>query len=258
MPYFENCGAKLYYEEQGEGTPLLFLHGASLDMRQWSHQISYFASKYWVITLDARGHGKSSLPPGEVDPDVFWRDVEALMNHLKIPRAVICGLSMGGHVAIQTVIHIPERVERIILIGAICTNRFNLYERICLPVNRFCLRLMPMSWLAWCMAPMYGKYNPEMKAYIKDVVGGMNHSAFNRVWKAVTSMESRSGLKDIRCPALILVGDHDNLTRRQQEYIHKSINASRLVVIENAYHGSNLDNPIQVEREIDVFLEDIC
>lgn len=212
MPYFENCGAKLYYEEQGEGTPLLFLHGASLDMRQWSHQISYFASKYWVITLDARGHGKSSLPPG----------------------------------------------EGIILIGAICTNRFNLYERICLPVNRFCLRLMPMSWLAWCMAPMYGKYNPQMKAYIKEVVGGMDHSAFNRVWKAVTSMESRSELKAIRCPALILVGNHDNLTRRQQEYIHKSINASRLVVIENAYHGSNLDNPVQVEREIDVFLEDIC
>lgn len=257
MPYVESYGARLYYEESGVGRPLIFLHGASLDLRQWEHQVAFFATKYRVITLDARGHGRSSLSPGEVDPDVFWRDVESLMNHLDIGKAVICGLSMGGHVAIQTAIHIPERVEGIILIGTICTNRFNLYERICLPVNRFCLRLMPMSWLAWCMAPMYGKYNPQMKAYIKEVVGGMDHSAFNRVWKAVTSMESRKGLKSIKCPTLILVGDHDNLTRRQQEYMYKSINASRLVVIENAYHGTNLDNPIQVEQEIDGFLEDI-
>lgn len=254
MPCFENSGAKLYFEETGCGNPLIFLHGAAWDMHQWDEQIRYFSKEYRVIALDARGHGKSSLPPGKVSPDIFWRDVVAMMDFLSIPKAVICGLSMGGHVTIQTAIYAAERVECIILIGAICTNRFNNYERIVLPINRFSLRLMPMSWIAWSISAGMGNFNPEAKPYIRRVVGSLNHDAFNRVWKAVTSMESRDGLSKITCPALILIGDHDSMTRRQQQYIHEHIRNSSLVIIENAHHGTNLDNPEQVEKEIEKFL----
>lgn len=86
MPYFRHGYASLYYEESGKGAPLLFLHGASLDLRQWSAQMSHFSSQYRVIAMDARGHGKSSLPEGEVSPDVLWRDVIALMDHLEIQK----------------------------------------------------------------------------------------------------------------------------------------------------------------------------
>jgi len=257
MPYFSHCGAKLYYEEQGSGAPIIFLHGASWDMRQWKSQAACFSQAHRVIALDARGHGKSTLPRGKVDPDVFWRDVIAMMDFLHIPKAVLCGLSMGGHVAIQTAINAGERVDGIILIGAICTNKFNLYERICLPINRFSMRLMPMSWIAECMCMSLGKFNPEVKAYIRDVVGSLDHNAFNRVWKAVTSMESRQELSIIDCPALILIGDHDTATLRQQDYLHQYISGSRLVTIENAHHGTNWDNPEQVEREIDSFIREI-
>lgn len=255
MPYFENLGAKLYFEEKGQGSPLLFLHGASWDMRQWKAEVSYFSSGYRVITLDARGHGKSSLPPGNVEPEIFWKDAAALLDNLGIKKAVICGLSMGGHTAIQLAIHAPNRVERLILIGSPCTNQFNLYERICLPINRFCLKLMPMSWLAWSISIALGS-RPETKAYIRETVGSLNHDAFNRVWKAVTSMESRAGLSGIKCPTLILIGDHDSLTKAQQPYIHQSIAGSKLVTVKDAHHGTNLDNPMQVRQEIEDFLQE--
>lgn len=254
MPYFENQGAQLYYEESGQGEPLIFLHGASWDMNQWKHQIEHFSPNYRVIALDARGHGKSSLPAGKVSPNIFWQDVVAMMDFLSISKAIICGLSMGGHVAIQVAIYAKERVERIILIGAICTNHFNLFERIVLPINRFSLRLMPMSWIAWSISIGMGNFNPEAKLYVRKVVGSLNHNAFNRVWKAVTSMESRDGLSTITCPTLILIGDHDNMTLRQQQYIHKHIQGSHLVTIKNAHHGTNLDNPEQVESEMEKFL----
>ena len=253
MPYFENLGAKLYFEEKGEGNVLLFLHGASWDMRQWKNEVEYFSNKYRVITLDARGHGKSSLPTGEVSPNVFWKDVEALLDYLNIEKATVCGLSMGGHTAIQLAINASTRVRNLILIGAPCTNKFNLYEKICVPINRVCLKSMPMSWIAWSMGIVLGK-NQETKAYIKDVVGSINHDYFNRVWKAVTSMESRSELPKIKCPTLILIGDHDTLTKAQQPYIHQSIKQSKLVIITGASHGTNLDNPIQVREEISGFL----
>ncbi len=256
MPYFENLGAKLYFEDQGRGKVLLFLHGASWDMRQWKNEVDYFSSEYRVITLDARGHGKSSLPKGNVSPDIFWKDAKALLDYLNITTAIVCGLSMGGHTAMQLAINAPTRVERLILIGAPCTNSFNLYERICVPVNRICLKLMPMSWIAWSMGIALGT-NPTTKEYIKEVVGSINHDDFNRVWKAVTSMESRSELPQIKCPTLILIGDHDILTKRQQPFIHQSIKHSKLVVIAGANHGTNLDNPLQVRQEISGFIQEL-
>ncbi len=256
MPYFENLGAKLYFEEQGKGKALLFLHGASWDMRQWKNEVDYFSSEYRVITLDARGHGKSSLPKGNVSPDIFWKDAKALLDYLKIATVIVCGLSMGGHTAMQLAINAPTRVERLILIGAPCTNSFNLYERICVPVNRICLKLMPMSWIAWSMGIALGS-NPTTKEYIKEVVRSINHDEFNRVWKAVTSMESRSELSKIKCPTLILIGDHDILTKRQQPFIHQSIKHSKLVVITGANHGTNLDNPLQVRQEISGFIQEL-
>lgn len=225
MPFFENLGAKLYYQEKGHGNAFIFLHGAAWDMRQWERQVRHFSPMYRVVTMDARGHGKSTLPPGEVSPEIFWQDVQGLMNYLKIEKAIICGLSLGGHTAIQLAINAPNRVQGLILIGAPCSNSFNLYERICLPINRACLKIMPMRWLAWILGAFLGA-NQEAKAYIKDVVSSLNHDNFNRVWKAATSMESRSGLSKIKCPTLILIGDHDAMTRRQQQYIHNAITGS--------------------------------
>lgn len=258
MPYFEHIGAKLYYEDTEKGGEvILFLHGASWDLRQWDNETSYFSTDYRIVRLDARGHGRSSLPEGTVSPDIFWQDANALLDHLQIKKAIVCGLSMGGHTAIQLAIHAPEKVERLILIGAPCTNRFNLYERIVVPINRFCLRLMPMSWIAWSMGIALGSDGATRK-YIMDAVGSLNHDSFNRVWKAVTSMESRPELSKIKCPTLILIGDHDALTRSQQPFIHQSIENSKLVVIKDANHGTNLDNPIQVREEIHNFISEKC
>lgn len=257
MPYFENQGANLYYEEAGQGKPFIFLHGFGLDVRQWERQVEFFSSEYRVITLDARGHGKSTLPPGKVQNGIFWQDVVAMMDYLGIEKATICGLSMGGHVAIQTAINASKRVECLVLIGAICTNRFNQYERYLVPVNRFCQRLMPMSWIAWGVSVGMGNFNKEARPYIREVVGSMSHDIYNRLWKAVSSMESRNGLSKITCPTLILIGDHDSMTHRQQQYLHEHIQGSRLITIKNAHHSTNLDNPEQVEQEMIKFLNEI-
>lgn len=257
MPYYENQGAALYYEECGQGAPLVFLHGATWDMRQWKRQVKLFSATNRVITLDARGHGKSSLPPGKVSPDVFFQDVVALLDHLKIQEAVLCGLSMGGHVAIQTAIHAKDRVKGLILIGTPCTNQFNRYERVVVPINRFCQRILPMRWIAWCSALALGNKDPETRSYIREVVGNLDHDIYNRVWKAVTSMESRAGLTSICCPTIMLIGDHDWLTGRQQQYMHEQIKGSRLITIKNAQHGTIFDNPEQIEHEMELFLREL-
>lgn len=254
IPEFERGGAKLYYEEKGKGSPILFTHGASWNHKQWRPQVSYFAKSHRAIVWDVRGHGYSSLPGGRVDPEDFSRDLIGLLDHLHIEQAVLCGLSMGGHISLQTAIRYSSRVKALVLIGTPCTNTFNLYERVFVPVNRFISRFMPMKMLGRIQANMLSKFNPDNRAYIEEAFAMIKHKDWVRIWDAVTRMESKHDLYKVLCPTLLLVGDHDSLTMRQQEFMHRSIPRSGLVIISGAHHATNLDNPGAVNEAIEQFL----
>lgn len=83
------------------------------------------------------------------------------------------------------------------------------------------------------------------------------HDNWNRVWSAVTRMESKNDLHKVKCPTLLLVGKHDTMTNYQQAYIHQHIADSKLKIIANAHHGTNLDNPVAVNQAIIEFIKKI-
>ncbi len=254
MPTFESNGATIYYEVAGEGLPLIFTHGASWNHLQWIKQVAYFKDRCQVITWDVRGHGYSSLPPGPVDPEHFSVDLVALLDHLHLETGVLCGLSMGGHISLQTAIRYPERVKGLILIGTPCSNTFNLYEKIAVPINRFFNRLLPLKLSGHLQAKFLSKFNPNNYQYIMEAVSMLSPEAWHRIWSAVTRMESKHDLHKVKCPTLLLIGDHDTLTGRQQLYMHRQIANSELKVIPNAHHGTNLDNPEAVNQAISEFI----
>ena len=115
MPYAKSGEDRLYYEESGEGTPLIFLHGFSLDRRMWDGQFELVAERYRAIRYDARAHGRS-----QADSVQFadWDDLRQLLDALEIPRAVIVGLSMGGRIAVDFALTDPDRVAGLVLVGA--------------------------------------------------------------------------------------------------------------------------------------------
>ena len=257
MPNYIINNANLYYEVIGEGPALIFTHGASLNYQQWDKQAIKFKDNYKVITWDVRGHGNSSLPEGPVNPDDFSADLIGLMNYLKIDNAVLCGLSMGGHISLQTAIKYPKRVKGLILIGTPCSNSFNLYQKITVPINRFCTRLIPKDITAQLMAKALSKYNPDNYQYMIDSFALISPDNWQRLWSAITRMDSKDELHKVKCSTLILIGEHDNLTRSMQSYMHNNISHSELKTIPNAHHGTNLDNPDAVNEEIAQFIEKI-
>lgn len=105
---------RLYYEIEGEGEPLIFVHGHSLDRRMWREQVAFFKAHYRVITYDARGYGKSSKQREDL---LFTHcdDLVALMDALEIERAHVVGLSMGGFIAGDLVAMHPERLLSVVL-----------------------------------------------------------------------------------------------------------------------------------------------
>lgn len=101
--------SQIYYEQYGEGTPLLLLHGHSLDTRMWKSQIKDFSSKYRVICLDFRGYGRSSAQTEQFQ-FTHMQDVITLMDTLHIEKAHVVGLSMGGFIAADMLAMHPERM----------------------------------------------------------------------------------------------------------------------------------------------------
>lgn len=248
-------GVELYYEVVGTGKPIIFTHGASWNHKQWKQQVDFFSQFYQTIVWDVRGHGKSTLPEGRVDSEDFSKDLIGLLNHLNIESAVLCGLSMGGHISLQTAIRYPKRVSSLILIGTPFTNTFNLYEKLTVPINRLSSRFISMKSLAKLSANALSKFNTENKAYILEAVQMIPHKNWTRLWNAITRMESGDDLHKVECPTLLLCGEHDSLTMRQQKYMAKHIQNSTLKIVHQAHHATNLDNPQQVNEYMKLFLE---
>ncbi|NIN92858.1 alpha/beta fold hydrolase [bacterium] len=105
---------KLYYEEMGEGLPLVMIHGGGLNHHMWDDQFEVFAEEHRVIRYDARNHGQSAGIPGDFK---HYEDLHELLEQLNIEKAAILGLSLGGRIAIDFAIAYPERISAIILVA---------------------------------------------------------------------------------------------------------------------------------------------
>src|SRR5690625_968894 len=257
MPKVRINGIELYYQVIGTGEPIVFTHGASWDHRQWQPQIDALAKDYQVIVWDVRGHGQSTLPAGKVKPEDFSEDLRRLLKYLQIDQAHLCGLSMGGHISLQIATKYPEIVQSLILIGTPFTNKFNWFERIFVPVNRFSSRFIPMRTMAKLQARTLAKHNPEIGSYILDAVTAIPLKNWIRLWGAITRMESGDQLHRIQCPTLILQGEFDTMIMRQQQTLAKRLQQATLTVIKDAHHATNLDNPDAVNQAIRQHLNDI-
>ena len=254
MPHLQVNGAKIYYEVSGTGPAIVFTHGHSMNHKQWQPQIEALATNYQTITWDVRGHGRSTLPPGKVNPRDFSKDLTQLLHHLNIKNAVLCGLSMGGHISIQTAAYYPEKVKGLILIGTPYTNRFNWFEKYAAPFSLLSLRVLPFSWTRDITASFMSKINLANKMYVKESFNQMTKTDFLRHWTGNLKMESEHLLSAITCPTTILHGDHDKMVARQQHTLKQAIQGAQFKTISDADHLTNLDNPDEVTEAIQSFM----
>src|ERR671937_2959411 len=120
MPKAPSRGAHLYYEESGTGTPLVFVHEFAGEIHSWHLQIRFFSRRYRCIAFNARGYPPSDVPD---DPALYSQqqaaeDIKAVLDHLKIDRAHICGLSMGGYATLHFGLNDPVRALSLVVAGA--------------------------------------------------------------------------------------------------------------------------------------------
>jgi pimeloyl-ACP methyl ester carboxylesterase len=252
-----NDGVKLYYEESGSGRPIVFIHEFSGDYRAWELQVRYFARRYRCITFNARGYPPSDVPDG-VDKYSQRRavdDVVDVMDHLKIDKAHIVGLSMGGFAAMHFAIHYPNRALSIVVgaagMGAEPDKTAQFREEVEVVAKRF------ETEGAEKFAPIYGSGPGREQLELKDprsfkefLTQLAEHSSEGSALtlrgvqgKRPSLFELEAQLKKITVPLLIIHGDEDRSCLGTGAFLKRTIPSAGLMVFPKTGHTINLEEP---------------
>ena len=120
MPIARTNGVNLYFEEAGNGSPLIWVHGFACGLRSWDPQVQHFSAVRRVIAYDVRGFGISEAPDNAsaYSQDICVADLAGLLDHLRIESAAVGGLSMGGSIALNFALAHPGRASALIVADA--------------------------------------------------------------------------------------------------------------------------------------------
>jgi pimeloyl-ACP methyl ester carboxylesterase len=230
--YYDIRGIKMYCEIYGSGRPLLLIHGNHGSITSFKHNIPYFAARYKMIIADSRAQGKSKDNGESLTFEMMSDDYAALLDALKIDSAYVVGWSDGGINALLLAMRHPEKVIKMAVTGA------------------------NVSPDASAFAP--GVWEAEKKHYDADK---------NRVWRTDKERNDwklflldwnqpnipMSALHVIRCPSLIICGDHDVISVEHTVQIFENIPQARLWVVPNSGHATLIEHADDFNRTVDDF-----
>ena len=265
MPYANANGIKLYYEESGDGYPLVWSHEFAGDYRSWKPQAQFFSRRYRVITYNARGYPPSDVPQNLDDytQEQSVDDLLGLLDHLGIERAHIGGLSMGGNVALNFGLTYPDRARSLIVAGTGSGStdpepfRRNVNARAEMmraggmeamgdysnsPTRVQLLRKDPLGYEEFRNG--FLEHSPIGSALTFAGVQGRRPPIFD--------LEERMRAMDV--PTLIMTGDEDEPCIEPSIFMKRRIPRSGLVVMPQAGHAINLEDPDMFNRIVLDFL----
>ena len=231
--YLNIRGFKMYYEIYGTGKPLLIIHGNGGSIKNFSNQIPYFSKEYKVILADSRAQGKSIDTGDALNYEMMADDLNALLDELHLDSCYVIGWSDGGINGLLLAIRHPEKVKKLAVTGA------NLWP------DSTAVEPSLYRWLA-AEVDSLSKVNqtPEIKNQYKLM--------------AMMTKEpniTKEQLHTIKCPTLVIGGDHDALLPKHTLLIAEAIPQSYLWIIPNSGHSTPINYSKQFNETIDDFFK---
>jgi 3-oxoadipate enol-lactonase len=256
-------GIELAWEEAGRGAPVVLLHAFPLNRKMWTPQVAALSSRWRVIAPDFRGHGESGAAAEDSTMERLAEDVRGLLDHLKLERVALAGLSMGGYVAFAFLRCCPERVRALILADTRASAdteeaRKGRFATADLAEREGSAAIAEMM-VPKLLAPGTLERKPEVVAAVREMILEASPAGIAR---ALRGMAARAAsfdlLPQIRVPTLIVVGEQDGLTpQADSEAMAKAIPGSRLAQIPEAGHLSNLEQAAAFNSALTHFLAEL-
>ena len=261
--------------ELGAGEPaIVFVHGLSGSWQNWLAQLPDFAASHRVLALDLPGFGRSPMPRQEISIAGYARILDGLLAARGIDAAVVVGNSMGGFIAAELAIAVPQRVERLVLVSAAGLSTYNEPQATrALPMLRRGERLLAAT-TAWAAArsdtltrrPRLRREllrlvaaHPERlpAALAAEQMRGAGTPGFFDALASILGYDMRERLPEIACPTLVVWGDRDRLISvRDADTFEQLIPNARKVVFPDTGHVAMLERPAQFNALLEDFLNE--
>lgn len=256
----EREGCLLHYWLGGASDkPLVILtHGATVDHRMFEAQYALLLGSYRVLTWDMRGHGQSR-PMGEAfTVERAVADLVAILEHIGAgtEQVILVGQSTGGYVAQEFVFRYPERVSALVMADCICiTLPISWVDSLTLKSTPLLLRLYPYS-LLLKQSVEGSAITPAARAYLYEAMSAIPKADYVKIWTGIANCLHAEPNYQITQPLLLIRGEQDalgNIAKDASRWVARDPHAE-YVIIPNAGHMSNMDNPTAFNEAMLEFL----
>jgi len=250
MPMLDRDGVKIHYEVAGEGPTLLLTHGYSATGEMWRGQLPALSPYFQVITWDMRGHGASDYPQDQAaySEEATVADMAALLDAVAAPRAIVGGLSLGGYMSLAFHRVHPQRTRALLIVD---TGPGYKNDQARDGWNANAIRRAER--LEADGLGDLSKASPEVRQARHRDATGLARAARGML----TQRDARviEGLPGIAVPSIVIVGANDTPFLAASDYMAAKIPGAKKVVIENAGHSANIDQPEAFNAALLGFLE---
>ena len=252
-----NLGYSIGYTEAGDGeaTPIVFLHGVGSDKSVWRPQLEHFAAERRAIAFDYPGYGDSDPAPHGTSRDDYAEAVHAAMHALDIERAHICGLSLGGVVAIALCHAVPNHCASLILADTFAEHPDGqaIYDRSIAASDN--LRAMAEARVDVLLAQ---PADPGVRGEVVETMARIDPAAYRIGAEAVWLADQGTRAHDIRVPTLVVCGSEDKVTPPALSLaLTQLIPGARAELIEGAGHIANLERPDAFNTLVGAFVRGV-
>jgi len=272
MPFAKTPdGVSLYYEEAGSGTPIIFVHEFGGDHRSWEPQMRFFARRHRVITFAARGYPPSDIPTDveQYSQHIAVLDIVAVLDHLKIDRAHVVGLSMGGFATMHVGLVCPERALSLTVAGAgygAEKEHEAYFKGVSLQVAaRFEAQGSEQFAKTYALGASRVQFqNKDPRGWLEFATQLGEHSAVGSTNTMRGVQARRPSLYDLEAelskvmtPTLVVVGDEDDHCLQPGIFLKKTLPACGLAVMPKTGHTLNLEEPDAFNRLVADFIAQV-
>jgi pimeloyl-ACP methyl ester carboxylesterase len=260
--------ARIYYEIAGEGQPFVMIHAGVADNRQWNNEFAHFAERFRVLRYDLRGYGKSEPVDGEFS---HLQDLIALLDSLQVDQPLILmGCSMGGGLAMNFALTQPSKVKALIMVDSGPTGLEldtpgpdELFEEAEKAYNAGDLdRVAELETQIWFDG--MGRAPEQVKPAMRQLAYEMNRIALSHDAKGLgkrmsdTEVPAVERLSELTMPVLVIVGAQDiPYMLAAADYMVEKIPSAQKVIIADAAHLPNMDQPVEFQQILTKFLGDV-
>jgi len=271
MPYVNSKGVRLYYEEAGRGTPIVFVHEFADDMHSWDEQMSYFSRRYRCVAYNARGYPPSDVPksPSKYSQAIATDDIAAVMRHLGIRKAHVIGCSMGGYATVHFGLRYPRMALSLTAVGvgygSDPDKRAQFQKDNKVMVRRFLQLGTREAIKPYQVGPSRVQYqNKDPRGYAHFCAEFAQHSALGSA-NTLTSVQGKRptiyslerGLRRLKVPLHMVTGDEDDNCLEPGIFIKRVCPSAWLTVVPNTGHAVNLEEPDLFNRITAEFLAQV-